>query len=163
MNTKTLGIGIVLVCIVAAGFFLINSSRDQQPSTDIPINSGSTNNATADDKQVVDTVEEAEATSPSLIPYSSQALSDAEGKRKVLFFHASWCPTCQAAVKDFDENASKLPADVVVFQTDYDREDALKKKYAVTYQHTFVQIDDSGNEVTTWNGGGVDRLLDSVL
>ena len=38
----------------------------------------------------------------------------------------------------------------------------LAKKYAITYQHTFVQIDGLGKEVTKWNGGKTDDLLTNI-
>ncbi|KXK10180.1 MAG: hypothetical protein UZ22_OP11002000912 [Microgenomates bacterium OLB23] len=46
-------------------------------------------------------------------------------------------------------------------QTD-DEEKALAKQYGVGYQHTFVQIDQQGNEVTKWNGGSLKELLSSI-
>ncbi len=42
--------------------------------------------------------------------------------------------------------------------TDQEEKD-LAKKYRVTYQHTFVQIDSQENEVTKWNGGQLEGLL----
>lgn len=92
--------------------------------------------------------------------YSADAIAKAqqENKRVVLFFHAAWCPTCIAANKAFNASISQLPADVVLLKTDYDTETALKKKYAVTYQHTFVQIDASGNQISKWTGGDVESL-----
>jgi hypothetical protein len=34
----------------------------------------------------------------------------------------------------------------------YDNSTALKQKYAVTYQHTFVQVDKDGNLIKKWSG-----------
>jgi thioredoxin 1 len=55
-----------------------------------------------------------------------------------------------------------LPADVVVFKTDYDTEKELKKKYGITYQHTFVLVDNEGNSIKKWNGGGVKELIEEL-
>jgi len=33
-----------------------------------------------------------------------------------------------------------------------DKENDLRKKYGVTIQHTFVQIDENGNELAKWSG-----------
>lgn len=52
----------------------------------------------------------------------------------------------------------KIPENMVLMKTDYDTYTELKKKYGVTYQHTFVQVDENGNELTKWNGGGVNEL-----
>ncbi len=37
--------------------------------------------------------------------------------------------------------------DISVVVVNYDRSSELKKKYVVTYQHTYVQIDDSGETI----------------
>jgi thioredoxin-related protein len=46
-------------------------------------------------------------------------------------------------------------------ETDQEEKD-LAKKYGITYQHTFVQIDSKGNEITKWNGGKTDELLAKI-
>lgn len=35
--------------------------------------------------------------------------------------------------------------------------------YGVTYQHTFVQIDENGDALAKWNGGDVEKLLSNVI
>lgn len=85
--------------------------------------------------------------------------SEQEAKNKVvLFFHATWCPFCKAADAAFKAKLEEIPSGVTVLKTDYDSNPELKKKYGVTYQHTFVQIDANGNMVTKWNGGDLDSL-----
>ncbi len=86
----------------------------------------------------------------------------AENKTVVLFFHANWCPTCKTADVDITENLSDIPENVVVLKTDYDSEKELKKKYNVTYQHTFVQIDQNKEMVTSWNGGGASDIAKRI-
>ena len=80
--------------------------------------------------------------------------------KKVLFFAATWCPSCQALTKDIQANLSSIPADTVVIRADYDDEKDLKKTYGVTYQHTLVQIDNDGKQITKWNGG---NTLESLV
>lgn len=80
----------------------------------------------------------------------------------VLFFYATWCPTCNAAMKDIDKDPGRL-GDVTVVIVNYDKERDLKAKYKITYQHTFVQIDNQGNPLAVWNGGGVDEILKHVV
>lgn len=98
-------------------------------------------------------------------PYSQALLDNAANSRRVLFFYASWCPTCRPADADFQKNSDKIPSDVVVLRVNYNDPDTdqeekdLAKKYGITYQHTFVQIDSLGNEVTKWNGGKLVELL----
>jgi len=79
--------------------------------------------------------------------------------KRVLFFHASWCPTCKVANQDFTDNMNGLPVGVTVFKVDYDTEKELKTKYGVTYQHTFVYVDAEGNTIAKWSGGGVQELI----
>jgi thiol-disulfide isomerase/thioredoxin len=80
--------------------------------------------------------------------------------KKVLFFAASWCPTCQALTSDIEKNITSIPADTVIIRADYDKETDLKKTYGVTIQHTLVQIDNDGNPLTKWSGG---NTLDTVI
>lgn len=102
------------------------------------------------------------------IEYSKSAMDTASGNRRVLFFYASWCPTCKPADVSFTQNVSKIPEDVTLIRVNYNDPDTdqeekdLAKEYGITYQHTFVQIDGAGNEVTKWNGGQIDELLSNI-
>ena len=97
------------------------------------------------------------------VEYSPAALATATKNGKaVLFFHAAWCPFCKAANEAFNSRLSKIPEGVTVLKTDYDTQKELKTKYGVTYQHTFVQVDASGNMVAKWNGGDIDALLANI-
>jgi len=101
-------------------------------------------------------------------PFSPEVLSGAASTRRVLFFYADWCPTCKPADKSFSQSISKIPSDVTIIRVNYNDTDTdqaekdLAKKYGITYQHTFVQIDAQGNEVAKWNGGQIDKLLESL-
>ncbi|HLC94634.1 MAG TPA: thioredoxin family protein [Patescibacteria group bacterium] len=102
------------------------------------------------------------------VMYTPSILADTANMKRVLFFYAHWCPICQPADADFRENTHKIPADVVVIRVNYNDTDTdeserdLAKKYGVTYQHTFVQIDQKGSEVTKWNGGQTAELLENL-
>lgn len=102
------------------------------------------------------------------ITYTENVLNESANKRRVLFFYANWCPTCIPADKDFKENIDKIPDDVVLIRVNYndtetdENEKALARKYVVTYQHTFVQLDSSGNKVKIWNGGQLKELLSNL-
>jgi len=76
----------------------------------------------------------------------------------VLFFAADWCPTCQAALKDINANSARLNG-ITVVVVNYDNAADLKKRYGVTTQHTYVQIDAQGGKAAIWNGGGVDAIV----
>jgi len=97
------------------------------------------------------------------VEYDPNAIADAATNgQAVLFFHAAWCPTCISANADITSRASEIPAGLVIFKTDYDTFKDLKKKYGVTYQHTFVQVDADGNEIAKWNGGDLDEIMKNV-
>ena len=61
-----------------------------------------------------------------------------------------WCPTCQRADKNL--KGSGVPEGLTVVKTDYDSSSALKKQYGVTVQHTFVQVDPSGEALAKFTG-----------
>jgi len=96
------------------------------------------------------------------VDYSPAVYAEAIAKKRVLYFYATWCPTCSVANEDFTVNAARIPQDVVIFRTNYDSEVELKRKYAITYQHTFVQVDENGNELAKWNGGGLTELTSNL-
>lgn len=79
----------------------------------------------------------------------------------VLFFAADWCPTCQTTLKDIDANGARMNG-ITVVVVDYDNAADLKKRYGVTTQHTFVQIDAEAARVAIWNGGGVDVIVQNT-
>ena len=99
------------------------------------------------------------------VVHSKNVLENIKGKRVVLFFFANWCPTCKPADEDFTKNMSKIPRDIMVVRVNYNDSDTdqdekdLAKKYGITYQHTYVQIDETGNEVRKWNGGNLEELV----
>ena len=70
----------------------------------------------------------------------------------VLFFHASWCPTCRALDTDIKAHLGDIPSNLTILDVDYDDSAELKKKYGVTYEHTFVQVDAQGNMLKKWSG-----------
>lgn len=102
------------------------------------------------------------------VEYSKAVLEKTATNRRVLFFYASWCPTCKPADANFKESISKIPDDVTLIRVNYNDPDTdqeekdLAKKYGITYQHTFVQIDNKSNEVTKWNGGQINELLSKI-
>lgn len=68
----------------------------------------------------------------------------------VLFFNAAWCPDCQKANESF--SSETIPDGLVIVSVDYDTSTDLKQRYGVTQQHTFVQVDSSGEQVAKWSG-----------
>ena len=91
--------------------------------------------------------------------YDPARLADASDGKVVLFFHASWCPTCQIAEREIQAKADDIPNGLTILKTDFDEYDDLKTQYGVTYQHTFVEVDADGNKLQIWNGGSLDEIL----
>ena len=85
--------------------------------------------------------------------YEPSKLAMAETGKVVLFFKASWCPSCRALDADIKANMGAIPGGVTILEVDYDKSADLKQKYGVTMQHTLVQVDAQGNLITKWSGG----------
>jgi len=83
--------------------------------------------------------------------YSPEKLAKADTGKVVLFFRASWCPSCRALDADIKANAKNIPEKLTILDVDYDKSSELKKKYGVTSQHTIVQVDSKGNMIAKWN------------
>ena len=169
MNQQN-GFSQVLVTTVIVGVLIVGGviwavTANQPESTDGMMQNEGEDMMEADDKMINDgdKKDDAGAMMDKLGAYKdySAATVVAEqeaGNKVVLFFHAPWCPFCKAANTEFLARASEIPSGVTLLKTDYDSNTELKQKYGVTYQHTFVQIDNDGNSVSKWNGGDIDNL-----
>jgi thiol-disulfide isomerase/thioredoxin len=92
-----------------------------------------------------------QTSSGSYEDYSPEKVASADGKI-VLFFRASWCPTCRALDEMIKAEEKSIPKDVTILKLDYDSSTAQKQKYGVTTQHTLVQVDNKGEVVGKWIG-----------
>jgi thiol-disulfide isomerase/thioredoxin len=84
--------------------------------------------------------------------YDASKLAMANSGDVVLFFKASWCPSCRALDSNIKAKLEAIPAGLTILEVDYDSAAALKQKYGVTTQHTLVQVDASGNLIQKWSG-----------
>jgi thioredoxin 1 len=143
----------VLALIIVGGYLYSNNGKEVMDPSPAPTS-------------VVKT--ESTPGSKQYLPYTKEVLDSSKSTRRVLYFYASWCPTCIPADADFQKNISQLPSDVTVIRVNYNdpetdaEEKALATKYGITYQHTYVQIDAEGNELTKWNGGATKELLAKI-
>lgn len=81
----------------------------------------------------------------------------------VLFFNAAWCSTCKVARDNFEASLDQIPIDLTIVVVDFDSAAELRKQYGVTVQHTFVQIDASGEAVTKWSGSTtIDEIVEQL-
>ncbi len=51
---------------------------------------------------------------------------------------------------------------VTIIETDFDSNRDLRQKYGVTYQYTFVQVDQDGTETNQWTADTVAKVLAGI-
>lgn len=85
--------------------------------------------------------------SGAYINYSEQAVKEARGQ-KVLFFHAPWCPQCRSIESGIESQG--VPEGFTIIKVDYDTNQALRQKYGITLQTTFVKINDQGEFISKY-------------
>lgn len=147
MNTRKI-VSILLVVIVLLGvaFFLDNQRGGVSLENQVHNTKGEN---PVSNKNTDETVAKKHG---NYLNYDTIDISKLEGKI-VLDFSATWCPTCQSLKKDINENLSDIPENVNIVVVDYDTHPQLKKRYGIRTQHSFVQVDKGGNEITKWIGG----------
>lgn len=79
----------------------------------------------------------------------------------VLFFNATWCPTCQEATKNL--KSASFPDGLTVVSVDYDSNLDLRKQYGVTTQHTFVQVSPDGEQMAKFTGATTVQQIEGGL
>lgn len=137
-NKIALSVGIGIVVVIGAGITYLLLNNQPMPIPNEPSNQNQTSSPEPSPANP------APQTPGAYKDYSSAEVAATAGK-KVLFFHAPWCPQCRQL--DAEIKAGSLPSGVTVFKIDYDSNQALRQKYGVTLQTTFVTIDDNGNLV----------------
>lgn len=156
MNKNTgIIIGIVALGAIVAGIYTSMNTKENTPMVkDIP-----EQKAIASDM----TSEKPLLKNGSYEVYRADKIARAETGDVVLFFHASWCPSCRSLNTNIENNLTSIPEGVSILKTDYDKETELKKKYGVTYQHTLVQVDKDGTLIKKWSGSPrLDNLLSQI-
>lgn len=82
--------------------------------------------------------------------YSDETYDSMLGQEPfALFFHASWCPTCQFMEQDILSNSEAFPEGSVILKADYDTETALKEEYNIYSQSIVVMINADGSVAKT--------------
>ena len=165
---------LVVIGLGLVGFFLTSCSSmandDQSQSTPTPSQSSSSPDPETNEPTATPTPSKPAATKPpkidnnpdestasatgQYISYDEYQASSAKfkGSDVVLFFNADWCSTCKLARDNFQASLDQIPNNLTLVVVDFDNSIDLKKKYGVTYQHTFVHISDSGASLHKWSG-----------
>ncbi len=165
MTKKTKYIIAVIVGIVVIGGGALAYSNSQEET--IPVASSSNEEAISETPAMTNTESQPSAPQPTagsyvtLSEYSSDPTKYASSN-KVYFFHASWCPICVSIDKDFKDGSAKIPANTVMIKTDFDSQTELRKKYGVTTQYTFVQVDSNGNETAQWTASTSSKAVAGI-
>ncbi|MEM1312106.1 MAG: thioredoxin domain-containing protein [Patescibacteria group bacterium] len=129
-----------------------DSNADQEGSD--------TSTTSSDNNSVGD--EEVAVFESGYIDYDESKLANAENGRVVLFYHASWCPSCKGLEKDINDNKAQIPDDLLIMKVDFDSSQELKKKHQVVQQHTLVQVDQDGNKEASSQGLPPLNTLESI-
>jgi len=167
-SNKNLILAGVLVIVIAGAIVagVSVNNRNKENASVATNSSSSTNTTDSTSKQDVMKKEDSAMTNEGVMKkddsiaskagtytnYSSDLVKTADKNNVVLFFNASWCPTCRSAVKNINENLSSIPSNLTILSADYDKEIALRQKYGVTTQHTFVKVDKDGNLIKKTSG-----------
>lgn len=162
MNRNILiAIGILIIVVAGGGLFVAsqqNKNSDEammKKDEDKMMKEESTSNAVMKKDS-------------SYVEYSKATYNQSSDKRRVLYFYANWCPICRPLDKEISENTSKIPEDVVILRVNYNDSDTdqeekdLAKKHEITYQHTFVQVDENDDQVTKWSGGQFEDIIANI-
>lgn len=165
MNRNTaIIIGIIILVVVVGGIYASTNKKDDIMMSDKIKDTASieSRNQEAIEKDIIgdqgdQTVIKKDETvmikAGSYESYAPEKIALASSEHNVvLFFRASWCPTCRAVDADIKANLSKIPSNLTILDVNYDDSTSLKKKYGVTYQHTFVQVDAQGQLIKKWQG-----------
>jgi thiol-disulfide isomerase/thioredoxin len=101
-------------------------------------------------------------------PYTAEALAEAQKADKpvALHFHADWCPTCKAQEKVLQTLKSEPGLDLTVLVANYDTEKALKQRFNIRGQSTFVVLrgeKERGRVVGETSAAGIRTVLKTAL
>ena len=72
------------------------------------------------------------------LDYTPELVATSKAEHTVLFFHATWCPSCRTLDKIIE--GGEVPDGISILKVDYDTNTDLRKKYAVTTQPTLVEV-----------------------
>lgn len=160
-------IAIAVLVLITASVFLINNDESTNDNSETAAqNTNDTQPLSADEEAVEAAAEQSTATPKgSYVDYQSgQDLASTENTKRVVFFHAEWCPTCKFYEKQIEEQA--IPDGITIIKADFDKEKELKELLGVTTQSTFVLINREGDVGRIWpfaqGLSGIQDLYDQI-
>lgn len=159
-KTKYVFILVIISLFLFALFWSTNKGRQFSASLD--------SKANTQNPDVTTPSSDSETDDNGYVTFTQKSFESNMAKCRVLFFYANWCTTCRPVNADFLKNPNQLPDDVVVYRVNYrdsdtdESEKELAEKYKITYQHTFVQVNQQGEVIKKWNGGNLAELIKKV-
>ncbi len=141
VNKKIILVIFVLILLIAGAIAFVALQPTSHPQTAFET-SPSQPTETETPQQLAP--EQAQATTGKYVHYDQAAVENTPG-RKLLFFHAAWCPQCRNLEKTILEGP--IPNNVTIFKVNYDSATALRQKYGVTLQTTIIEVDDQGKAI----------------
>lgn len=140
-SRNTLVIIGIAILFVSAGIYVALRPNDNSRATKYTPNPAPTTQSV----QPTPTAEPEPTSKPQpgrYVDYSEDAFNSTDNRR-VLFFHAAWCPQCRNIEKTITQDG--IPNGMTIFKVDYDTAQTLRKKYGVTLQTTFVEVNMDGS------------------
>ncbi|MBI4088019.1 thioredoxin family protein [Candidatus Kaiserbacteria bacterium] len=150
--------GIAVIIILGGGYYWYENSqqdammKDEGAMMDDTTATSSGEGAMMDDLMSTSSEDAMMEEKGTYEPYAPEKLAHANSGNVVLFFRATWCPTCKVLDADIRSHLSDIPGGLTILDVDYDTSSALKQKYGVTYQHTLVQVRSDGSMISKWSG-----------
>lgn len=172
MNKKATMIVFILIGVLTGGIFAFSSNQNAKTEQEKMAAERKTEEAAIQDKEETTPENEKKSTMNdasisergSYVTLADYNLNPSKysTSKQVYFFHASWCPICQSIDKKISADITKIPAGVTLIKTDFDSNTELRKKYGVTTQYTFVQVDENGNEIKQWSASSLSKAIDGI-
>ncbi len=142
-HAQLLIIGLVVIIISAAIAYALTTGDAAAPPPHT-----STNNPAHTTETPAPSTPKTTPVKGAYIAYSDQAFADHATARRILFFHADWCPQCRAL--DASLRSGGVPDGTIIYKLNYDTNQSLRSRYTVTLQTTFVEVDTTGAKVKSY-------------
>lgn len=137
---------LIFTFVTAAGiaFFVWNANETKKAQSSNPTPQSVSTNTAPVQKEQTNSNESPSAANGIYADYNEEKFSsESADTRRILFFHAPWCPQCRALDKELTSNT--LPKNLIIYKVDYDTNQALRQKYGVTLQTTFIEVAADGS------------------
>jgi thiol-disulfide isomerase/thioredoxin len=172
--------GVVVIALIGLFLFRSDSEVVVQPASDSVVTEVTQEEESTTRTSPNTIAAEAVVVTPTVVPsgIATEQLNTMQGALReytspadlanitgtnILFFKASWCPTCTALYDSLDAERSRIPKGVTIWVVDYDTNKDMRIKYGVTTQHTLVQIDTELEKIHLWRGGfSLDEVMSNI-